>query len=105
MGIEKAICKRILFQISTFTMDDCCEFVNTYYNPGIPIFDHILNVIGTKYKCFILGIDDLSKIYKYPKKIENEDFKDLFRMIEKYSCKSPIFFVPILSGTSIGVSL
>ncbi|RKP17554.1 hypothetical protein ROZALSC1DRAFT_24088 [Rozella allomycis CSF55] len=97
IGIEKAICLRVLQQVDPINGR---AFVMQYDSKQETekLLAYTIRKVCGDYKCFVLGIDEINKIYC----MNENEFKKLFTIVGEMSCSSTAFFVPVLAGTVIG---
>ncbi|EPZ33984.1 Spindle assembly checkpoint component Mad1 domain-containing protein [Rozella allomycis CSF55] len=97
IGIEKAICLRVLQQVDPINGR---AFVMQYDSKQETekLLAYTIRKVCGDYKCLVLGIDEINKIYC----MNENEFKKLFTIVGEMSCSSTVFFVPVLAGTVIG---
>ena len=88
MGIEKAVCYRILSQII-----DKTDVLITELN-----LVKLLKLLAIDCKCIVLGIDEINRIHEKDK----NEFKSLIEIIGSLSIAFKPFFIPVFAGTVIG---
>lgn len=98
LGIEKAICVRILDQVDPVNGRAFLAQYDRNIEVESLLAFTIETVCGDEYKCLVLAIDEINKIHASNKAA----FKELFNVIGKLSSFCSIFFVPVVAGTVIG---
>ena len=99
IGIQKSLCLRILFQITSHQFASFPTFYDNYKTDDFTLSE-VMEIFSDQVGCIVLGIDEVNKVHS----ASNERFKELFNLVGGYSCpgKPARFFVPILAGTVIG---